>query len=148
MIWIQKRLPMGVQVVTVGFFTWILIKIGQKYEFTQQKILNKVPLKIPNFNSHGTRRLYPPRYEMAQKWRAKMLMLNLTWIMYFSCPKNSIRGLKMSFPVNFRSISGEISAKTNFWKNFIAPKDSSLDFRGVSLAIFELSCSFPPLSAF
>ena len=30
---------MGVQVVTVGFLTWILVKIGRKYGFTQQKIL-------------------------------------------------------------------------------------------------------------
>ena len=44
--------------------------------------------------------------------------------------KNSIRGLKMSFPVNFRFISGEISAEKFFWKIFIAPKDTFLNFRG------------------
>ena len=33
-------------------------------------------------------------------------------------------------------------------KNFIAPKDSSLNFRGATRAIFKLLCSFLPLSAF
>ena len=37
---------------------------------------------------------------------------------------------KMSFPVNFWFISGEISAEKFFWKIFKAPKDSFLNFRG------------------
>ena len=43
-----------------------------------------------------------------------------------------ILGLRMSFPVNFRSISGEIS--TFFLEIFIAFKDSSLDFRAIVLS--------------
>ena len=41
-LWIHERLPLGVQVMTVGFFTWISIKIGRKNGFSQRKILNKV----------------------------------------------------------------------------------------------------------
>ena len=43
----------------------------------------------------------------------------------------------MSFPVNFRFIFGEISAKKYFWENFIAPKDSSLNFGGSLLSYFR-----------
>ena len=50
--------------------------------------------------------------------------------------KNSIRGLKMSFSVNFWFIPGKISAEKKFWKIFIAPKDSSLNFRGSLLSYF------------
>ena len=42
----------------------------------------------------------------------------------------------MSFPVNFLFISGEISAENFFWKIFIAPKDSSLNFRGSLFSYF------------
>ena len=40
-----------------------------------------------------------------------------------------------SFPVIFRFISGEISAQF-FWDIFIAPKDSSLNFRGYLFSYF------------
>jgi len=45
--------------------------------------------------------------------------------------KKSIRGLKMSFPVNFWFISGDIFAKKLFFCEILnAPKDSFLNFRG------------------
>ena len=47
--------------------------------------------------------------------------------MYFYCPKKS----------------GEISAEKNFiWKNFIAPKDSSLNLRGVCWAAYFSTATF------
>ena len=45
----------------------------------------------------------------------------------FLVAKRSIRGLKMSFPVNFRFISGEISAK-NFLEKFYCTKRFVLEF--------------------
>ena len=42
----------------------------------------------------------------------------------------------MLFPVIFRFISGEISAEKNFSNIFIAPKDSSLNFRGSLFSYF------------
>ena len=50
----------------------------------------------------------------------------------FLMPKNSIRGLKMSLPDNFRYIACEISAG----KIFLAPKDSYLNFKGSLLSYF------------
>ena len=38
---------------------------------------------------------------------------------YEIVPKNSIRGLKMSFSVIFRFISGEISAEKNCFPTFL-----------------------------
>ena len=90
---------------------------------------------IYTFNSHGTRWQCTAKkfyYAVFNAYRLK-----LTLIMYFLCSKNSIRVLKMSFPVNFWFTSGEISVeKKNFWKNFIAPKDSFLNFRGSLLSNF------------
>ena len=43
---------------------------------------------------------------------------------------------KVSFPVNFRFISGEIYAEKICEENFIAPKDSSLNFRGIICSYF------------
>ena len=64
--------------------------------------------------------------------------------MYFLCPKNSIRGLKMSFPVIFRFIS-EIFV----FEHFHSTKRFVFEFQGESLKLFfKLSCSFPPLSPF
>ena len=45
--------------------------------------------------------------------------------------KNSIRGLKMSFPVIFRFISGEISAEKIFYTNRFV-----FEFQGESLELF------------
>ena len=70
------------------------------------------------FNSHGTRRRYPSRYEEA---------------VYSQEIYNSVID---AFAVNFRFISGEISAEKNSWKIFIAPKDSSLNFSGSLLGYF------------
>ena len=42
----------------------------------------------------------------------------------------------MSFPVIIRFISGEISAETTFRNIFIAPKDSSWNFRRSLLGYF------------
>ena len=39
--------------------------------------------------------------------------------MYFWYSQNSIRGLKMAFPVNFRFISVEISAEKDFFGKFL-----------------------------
>ena len=73
--------------------------------------------------------------------------LKLTWVMYFKCPKNSIRGLKISFSFNFRFICGEISAKNFFFKFLLYQRIRIWISEGVSSAIFELSCSFPLLWA-
>ena len=42
----------------------------------------------------------------------------------------------MSFPVIFRFISGEISAENKISNIFIAPKDSSLNFKAGLLSLF------------
>ena len=54
----------------------------------------------------------------------------------------------MSFPVNFRFMSGKISADFFFGKILLHQKIRLWISGGVSSAIFELSCSFSPLSAF
>ena len=43
----------------------------------------------------------------------------------------------MSFLVIFRFISGQISTEKKFWDIFIAPKDSSLNFRGSLVSYFR-----------
>jgi len=50
--------------------------------------------------------------------------------------KNSIRGLKMSVPVNFRFISGEISAEKFFLEKFYSTKRYVFEFQGESLDQF------------
>ena len=59
------------------------------------------------------------------------------------CLKNSIRDQKMSFRVNFRFISGEISNE-KILGDFIPPKDSSLNFRG---RLFSYFCAIALISA-
>ena len=73
------------------------------------------------FNSHGTRRLYPPRYEMA------VYCQDINYV--FLVPKNSVRGLK-------NVISGEIYSEKFFWNISMEPKDSSSNFRGSLLGYF------------
>ena len=75
----------------------------------------------------------------------------LTRIMYFLCPKNRLVVQKISFPVNFRFISGGISAEKNFGKFVLHQKIRLWISRGVSRTSFELlylSTKVPPLSAF
>ena len=55
--------------------------------------------------------------------------------------KCHFRSIFGSFPWNFHR-------KFFFWKNLIAPKHSSLNFRGSLLNYRELSCVFPSLSEF
>ena len=96
----------------------------------------------------------PPRYEMAVycqdiyygRLRCLYVQSDINYV--FIVPKNSIHGLEMSIPVKFRFISGGISAEKKYWKKFIVPKYTSVNFRGVSWAVFEISCWFPPLSAY
>ena len=109
-------------------------------------------------NSHDRRRLYLPRYEVAVYCQVfyygvfDAYRLKLTYV--FLVPKkfdswyNSNPGLRMSFPVNFRFISGEISTEKNFGKIVLHQKIRPWISREESWAIFELSHSFPPLSAF
>ena len=54
----------------------------------------------------------------------------------------------MSFPVNFRFISGEISTEKNFGKIVLHQKIRPWISKIRPWAIFDLSHSFPPLSAF
>ena len=62
--------------------------------------------------------------------------LKLTWIMYFLCSKNSIRGLKNissgQFLVHFWFIFGEISAEKFFLENFYSTKRFVFEFQGES----------------
>ena len=61
----------------------------------------------------------------------------------------SIHGLQNVIPVIFRFISGEVSAERKCFWNVLLHWKSRLWISGeVSLTIFELSCSFPPFSAF
>ena len=53
----------------------------------------------------------------------------------FLMPKNSIRGLEMSFPVNFRLISGELFVE-NFLLNFDSAKRFVFEFQQESLSLF------------
>ena len=50
--------------------------------------------------------------------------------------QKSIRGLKMSFPVIFVSFPVKFPPKKCAFEHFIAPKDSSLNFRGRLLSYF------------
>ena len=62
--------------------------------------------------------------------------------MYFLCPKNSIRGLKMSFPVIFRFVSaeifysGETSGEKIFLEHFYRTIRFVFEFQGRSLELF------------
>ena len=69
-------------------------------------------------------------------WRVKRLKLTL--IMFYYCQKNLD---SWSEKCHFRSIFGSFPVKfplrKKFWKIFIAPKDSSLNFRGSRLNYFR-----------
>ena len=55
----------------------------------------------------------------------------------FLVPKNSIRGLKMSFPVIFRFISVEISTEKKSFGTFYSTKRFVFEFQGESRELFS-----------
>jgi len=94
-------------------------------------------VRCGDLNSHGTATgrggsVLPKHFIMA----FSMLRLKLTVSYVFLMPKNSIHGLKMSFPVNFRFISGEISAEKFFLETFYGIERFVFEFQRESLQLF------------
>ena len=104
------------------------------------------------FNSHGTRRLYPPRNEVAVY--CQDIHFGVIRCLCFKSDMNYVilvpeKFASWSKKCHFRSISGEISAEKFFFGKILLHQKIRLWISGgVSWAIFELSCSFSPLSAF
>jgi len=82
-------------------------------------------------NSHGTRWQCTAKTFYHGVFSA--YRLKLTWVMYFQCPKNSIRGLENAISDQFRFISGEISAKKIFLGHIYITKRFAFEFQGKSL---------------
>ena len=108
-------------------------------------------LKLGWVNSYGTRPLYGiySLYPHGARWQCTTKRFILAGLdaytpvlVYVKSDMNHVILVPKKFDLwskkcHFRFISGEISAeKFFFWKNFIAPKDSSLNFRGSLLGYF------------